>query len=123
MDVSGRRLVDIAGPEEADVAVLEYALAGNAFDGELNRAVFKQLITLGAFQKPIRGWLLIQLHRVIIDDPQLHRKVPRLKHHRPRVRGAVVNVLEIQSGDGWHKQIGAVLLMGQRSDAAVPGVV
>jgi hypothetical protein len=75
VDVGGFRLIDIAGPEQADVAVFEVALARDGFDGELYCAIFEKLIALTAFEKPVGRRLLIELDSVRIDDAKLLGKL------------------------------------------------
>src|SRR2546422_6089478 len=123
MDVGGFRLIDIAGPEQADVAVFEVALARDAFDGELYCAIFEKLIALTAFEKPVGRRLLIELDSVRIDDAQLHGEVAWFEDDRPGVSGAVVDVLEVQAGIGGDKEVDFVFFMSERGDAAVASAV
>ena len=61
----------------------------------------------------------MKLHRILSGLLDLHRRVPWLEEDVSRLRGAVVDVLEIEAGDPRLEQIPALLAMSQGSHAAV----
>ena len=115
--------VDVARPEQADVAVPEAPPARDALQGHLDRPVGEQFVTQAALQAPVRRGLLIQLGGVVVDPAQLHRRVPGLEEDLPGLRRPVVDVLEVQPGVGRHEQVLATPRMPEGGQAAVPGAM
>ena len=100
-EVDGARLgaVDVARPEQADVAVPEAPPTRDALQRHLDGPVGEQLVPQAALKSPVRRGPLIQLGCVVVDPAQLHRRVPWLEEDLPGLGRPVVNVLEVQTGE------------------------
>ena len=116
--------VDVAGPEEVDVAVAEGWLAGGDFDGELDGAVAEEFIALAAFEGVVEGGLLAEFDGVAVHQAQFHGPVAGLELDIAVGAGcAVEDVFEIESGKCGDEEVLSAAFVAEEGDAAVAGAV
>jgi hypothetical protein len=98
-DVERFGLVDVAGPEEADVAVSEAAFAGADFDGELDDTIGEEFVALAAFELVEERRGLAEFGGVAADEAEFHGMVARFElGFAVRGNGAVEDVFEVDDG-------------------------
>src|SRR5262249_18239094 len=114
------RVVDVGGPEEPDVTVLEHVLERLAAERDINVMRPYQLKSRPTLKMKSRGFLLVELGFAFRDFRQGHRKVARLKENldvASQILVAVEDVLKVKSRDGEKRLwIGP---MGQAVDAVI----
>jgi len=81
--------------EEVEVAVLPSRTPRNALEGQLDQPILEQLETLATLHPIVRRRWLAELGRALIDHPQFHRRVPRLKQDRPLLLRPIEDMFEI----------------------------
>src|SRR5207302_1806550 len=123
MNVERLRLMNVAGPEQADIAVLESVAARDALEGEFDDPIVEELIAHTTLQSPVWRRRLVQLGSVVVDDAQLHRRVARLEEDLVVLHGAVVDVLKVQAGVAWHEEIARLLAMFERTETVIAGAM
>ena len=97
------RVIDVAGPEEPDVAMLEHVLAGLAPECDVDVVRRHDPKARPALEMKGRGFILVELSLAVRDLRQGHREVARLEEDlgvAPQVLVAVEDVLEVEPGDG-----------------------
>lgn len=69
VDIERFGTMDVAGPEEADVAIAESGFAGGDLDGERDGSVGETFIALARFEGMVEGWGLVELDGVFVNHP------------------------------------------------------
>ena len=123
MDIERSGLIDVTGPEEADVAVLKCRAAGNALKGQLDATGIEELITRTTLEAPVRCRRLVKLGCVIVDDAKLHGSVARFEQNSVLLGRAIVDVFEIKSGVARYEQIAGLSIVFERSNTMITGTV
>lgn len=123
MDVERFGPVNVAGPEQQQVAVPPCGPSGNALEGQLQHALRAQHEAVAALEAVIRRGRLVEFDGVAVNDAQFHRGVARFEQNSPRLGRAVQDVLEVQTRIGGHEQISRLPRVLERSQAAVAGAV
>jgi hypothetical protein len=123
VDIEGFRLMDIRGPEEADVAIAEGGAAGDALDGEFDGSVGEEVVALGAFEAPEGGGGLVEFDGVGVDDAEFHGGTAGFEEEGGIVGGAIVDEFEVETGDGGDEEGFGAEAVGEAGDAAIAGTV
>src|SRR5436190_1622129 len=114
--------VDVAGPEEADVAIPERVLVGLAAVGEIDVVGRDELEARPALQEERGRRRLVELRLAVRDLRERHRGVAGLEEGfrvPPQVLLAVEDVLVVEAGDA--EKRGRTRPVGQLVDAVVAG--
>ena len=115
------RRIDVAGPEQSNVAMIEHVLMRPAFEAHVDIMRRLQSKSGRALEFEGRCGFLMELNGLIVESGEIHRRIAWLKENFAIERwGSVKDVFEVESSVCGHEEVSIQCPVFQAPNPIVP---